>query len=113
MSEGELPKAVATAGAAPVASSDDLLVAVKPRRAAAIVGALAAMFLLALVFVVTPPTAALRLLGGPKTELERYGGMRMVWEPPPGVDTRSLDTRLERVGSVYVLEAPHVREADV
>jgi preprotein translocase subunit SecY len=113
MADGELPRAIASGGTEPSARSDDALVAVAPRRAALTIGALAAAFLVAVLYIVTPPTAVLRWLGGPSSDLERYGGARIVWEPRPGLDTTSLDGKYAREGNAYVIEAPGVPEDDV
>jgi len=103
-----LPKAVATGGATTGAGD-----AVSPRRAAVVAGLAITLLALAGVFVIEPPAGVLRMLGGPKTELARYGGLRMLWTPPPGIDVDELSRHYNRQDGAFVIDVPEVAKADV
>ncbi len=87
---------------------------VKSTRLALGAGALIAICVIAL-FVARPvPDAVVSLLGGP-SGVDRTGGLRVRYRPPPGVDpaelARSLGTSsVQQDGGVLVLEFPGVTE---
>src|SRR5256885_16213987 len=85
MTDAKLPTAVASGIDAPDA--------VSPRRVAIVVGVLTAAFIVALLGVVGVPTRVLGWLGGPATELARYGGLHVTLRDAP-----------------YVIEVPSVDE---
>lgn len=90
---------------------------VSPLRAGVIVGFVTALMLLA-VFVAAPlPGRVLALLGAPSEGVDRYGGLRMEWAPPPGEDLAVIERTLvergqganvRRAGDVLVFESPGV-----
>lgn len=110
-----LPKAVASG---PAASAPD---AVRPLRTAMFAGVLAAVYLLVLFIAEPVPTRLLALFGGAANDLERYGGLEMVWLPPDGVSVDEIAARARDEGSVYVrrsndaivIRVPDVRREDV
>jgi hypothetical protein len=85
-------------------------------------GVLAAVYLL-VVFLVHPvPGRLVAVFGGPKSEVERHGGLRLLWRPPAGFDVGTLEQRfaaresgvmLRRDGNSIVVEVPHVKRDDV
>lgn len=114
---GELPRAVASGGGELAPSASDVLVPVEPRRVALVVGVLAAVYLAIAYCTLPVPTRVLGLFGIPGGELGRYGGLRMVWAPPPDLDPRALDRaedghgiHIERAADGYVVLVPHVAE---
>ncbi len=70
------------------------------RGAAVVAGGLVAVFVAALFCVTTVPDRMISLLGGPSGGVERWGGVRVEYEPPDG-------------GAVETLEYPGVAIDDV
>jgi hypothetical protein len=114
MSDGELPRAVAS-GIELAPGADDVYVPVEPRRVALGVGVLAALYLVALYCAAPVPGRALALFGVPRDQLGRDGGMRMTWRPPGDLDPREL-RRLdifESAADGYIVDVPGVAAEDV
>lgn len=115
-----LPTAVATgAGAEP---RDAGIASVRPSRIGLGAGVLAAVYIGALFCVKPLPGKLVGLLGGAPDGVERYGGLRMTWHPPAGLDLDALTTRFadRDVRAVLrpdpdgvIVEVPHVKRADV
>lgn len=91
--------------------------AISPRRAGLHLGALAALLLFAVFLVAPPPDRILALAGLPREGLERFGGMEMVWVPPPGADVGAIEAvlasrqhgaRVRRAEGALVLSVPFV-----
>jgi hypothetical protein len=111
-----LPKAIASG---PAAATPD---AVNPVRVAIGAGVLAALYLLVL-YVVTPvPFSLVGLFGGARTDLERSGGLEMVWLPPAGMSEGEVvarfqvgddRTQVRRDRDAFVISVPRIRKADV
>lgn len=88
---------------------------VRPR--AAIVAGVAVGLLVAAVFAVMPvPGAIVGLFGGPSHGVDRHGGLRITYRPPPGIDVDALQRHLmarsevRRAGDLLVLDFPGVAQ---
>lgn len=92
--------------------------AIAPVRAGMFVGALAAIFVFVTYVVAPLPSRALDLVGADGEGLGRYGGLRMVWAPPPGTDAGEIEQalrvrtenggRVVRDGDALVIDVPGV-----
>ncbi|HEY5946769.1 MAG TPA: hypothetical protein VIV40_14800 [Kofleriaceae bacterium] len=111
-----LPKATASG---PAAATPD---AVRPVRVALGAGVIAALYLVVIYLAHPVPTGLLSMLGGAKNDVERYGGLEMVWLPPPGMDEREIVARfhvgehaaqLRRDHDAFVIGVPRVRRDEV
>jgi preprotein translocase subunit SecY len=111
-----LPKATASG---PAASTPD---AVRPARVAIGAGVLAALYLLVLYLATPVPTRVLALFGGAKNDVERYGGLEMVWSPPPGMSDAEVVARfrtgddraqVRRDKDAFVISVPRIRADEV
>jgi hypothetical protein len=111
-----LPTAVASG---PAAETPD---AVHRLRIALAVGLLAALYLLVLFLAAPVPTSMLAYYGGASNDLERYGGLEMVWTPPPGMPAEEVVARfrvgddraqVRRDNDAFVIGVPRVRRDDV
>jgi len=115
MSEGNVPKAVATGITAP-RSAD----AVNPHRVGLVVGVLAAAVVTSLFAVRELPGRALALVGAPAGGVARYGGVVATLTPLPGetpkvsedAEDADNDVRVSRDGERWVIELPRVTEAN-
>ncbi len=107
----ELPRATAT-GVELTPGANDPYVPVEPRRVALVVGVLAALYLVAAYCVTAVPGRVLALVGVPGDDFGRYGGLRMTWRPPDGVDPR-VTAGMERAADGYVVLVPRVARQDV
>lgn len=113
MSEGNVPKAVATGIVAPPSVD-----AVNPHRTGLVIGALAAAVVSTLFAVRELPGRALALVGAPAAGVARYGGVIATYTPPPGEmpkladesDEADNDVRVSRDGARWVIELPRVTE---
>ncbi len=91
--------------------------AVSPMRAGIVFGALAAAFVF-VIYVLSPvPARALSIVGADGDGVGRYGGLRLVWVPPPGADVGTIQrtmasregaARVERDGEALIIEIPGV-----
>src|SRR5690242_16025482 len=113
----ELPHAVARDG--DFTRDQDRVRAVP---AAIIAGLAAACFLFAWAGVRPVPGRALALFGAPGGGIARWGGLHLVWQPPPGVSPAAAtadlaDGRAEidvhPQGGAVAIDLPRVRAADV
>jgi SecY len=77
-------------------------------------GVLVAIFAVTLFFVRPVPDAVLALLGGPDGGVDRHGGVRVRYRPPPGLDpaelARMTGGSARWSGDALVLEYPGVAE---
>jgi len=118
MSEGNVPKAVATGITAPPSAD-----AVNPHRVGLIIAVLAAGVVAALYAVREVPGRALALVGAPSVGVARYGGVTATYTPSPG-ETPKLDEDdgdshydngtnpiISRTGDTWTIELPRVKEA--
>jgi hypothetical protein len=111
-----LPRAVASG---PSSATPD---AVRPVRVAIAAGLLTALYLLALYTAAPVPARVLALLGGATSEIERHGGMEMVWSPPAGMSVEEVvqrfsagdaRVRLRQDGDAFVVGVPGVRRDEI
>src|SRR5439155_8357168 len=90
-------------------------------RVAIAAGVLAALY--ALIYYAGAPLPG-RFVGlfGPRAGVERFGGLRMTWRPPPGVDLAAIERRyaraedrtiMHREGDTLVLGVTGVGKDDV
>ncbi|MEO6776886.1 MAG: hypothetical protein ABI467_28370 [Kofleriaceae bacterium] len=114
MTEGNVPRAVASGIAAPPSTD-----AVSAHRTGVVIGVLAAAVISALFAVRELPGRALALVGGASSGVARYGGVVATYTPPPGVEPKlgadsehgDNDVRIDRRGDHWTIELPHVTEA--
>jgi hypothetical protein len=114
MTEGNVPKAVASGIAAPPSVD-----AVNPWRAGLVVAVLAAAVVSAVFAVRELPGRALALVGAPAGGVARYGGVVASFSPPPGQEPtigdhsedEDNDVRVYREGDRWMIELPRVTEA--
>ncbi|MBV8761981.1 MAG: DUF2007 domain-containing protein [Deltaproteobacteria bacterium] len=97
-----LPTAVAS-GVEP--KPDDEFVPVRPLRAGVIGGLLAAVYLVVVYWAQPVPGRFVRFAGGRGDAVGRYGGARLVWQPPPGYDLRRVTDELDAHGTTTVLRS--------
>jgi preprotein translocase subunit SecY len=111
-----LPKAIASG---PSAATPE---AVRPLRVALGAGLLAALYLAVLYLVQPVPTRLVALFGGASNDVERHGGLEMIWLPPPGMAEPEIRARfhaggvgaqLERDHDAFRIRVPGVRAEDV
>lgn len=107
-----LPEAVASG---PAAQTPD---AVHPLRVALGAGVLAALYLLVMYLAHPVPGRLVALLGGAQSDIERQGGLEVVWQPPPGMSADAIVERyridegsalVRRDGDAFVISVPGVR----
>ncbi len=118
MTEGNVPKAVASGIAAPPSVD-----AVHPHRTGLIIGVLAAAVVAALFAVREVPGRVVALVGGPADGIARYGGVTATFTPPPGETPKlaaddgdphydnGTNAHIYRSGGAWKLELPRVPEA--
>ncbi|MDB4954295.1 MAG: protein-export rane protein SecD [Myxococcales bacterium] len=94
-------------------------ISVKPRGVAIIAGAIAAL-VIASTFVAQPvPDRVISLLGGPNGGVDRFGGVRIRYQPPAGSPAAEIDrvlaadSTIRRDGDVLVIELPGVDEEQI
>jgi hypothetical protein len=111
-----LPTAVASGVEA---AKSDLIVPVRPVRVAIGAGLLAALYLVLHYLVHPVPARFVKLAGGGGDAFARTGGVRIVWEPPPGFDLGRIGdklaehgTRVTRDGNRAVIELGGVSPED-
>ena len=113
-----LPQAVASGPSAETPA------AVKPLRVALGAGLLTALYLLVLFIAQPVPTRLLSFYGGAKNDVERHGGLEMVWAPPAGMSDEEVFARFHvgehgaqvtrgTDGATFRIHVPGVREEDV
>jgi preprotein translocase subunit SecY len=115
MTEGNVPKAVATGIAAPPSVD-----AVNPHRTGLIIGVLAVAVVSAMFATSELPGRVLALVGGAEGGVARYGGVIATYTPPPGVEPQLAegagdadnDIRVYRNGDHWMIELPRVTEAN-
>ena len=99
-----LPTAVASGVEA---APQDVIVPVSPLRVAIGAGLLAALYLVVVYFVHPVPGRFVRLVGGRGDDVARTGGVRIVWQPPPGYDLAKIGDSLEHHGTLVTREGDH------
>lgn len=82
-----LPQAVASGAGA------DTPEAVRPLRVALGAGVLAALYLLVIYLAHPVPDRLVALFGGAHSDMERAGGLEVVWLPPPGMSADEIVQR--------------------
>ena len=109
-----LPTAIASG---PDAVAPD---AVSPRRAGLFAAALAGVFVFVTYLFAPVPDKALALVGAHGDGVGRYGGMRLVWVPPQGVDAAQLGAAMtergahvRRDGDALIVEVPGIGREEV
>lgn len=92
--------------------------AVRPLRVALGAGVLAALYLLVMYLAHPVPGRLVALLGGAQSDLEREGGLELVWQPPPGMSPDEIVQRyhigdgsalVRRDRDPFVISVPRVR----
>src|SRR5262245_63871 len=79
-----------------VASDDGKPRDPRSRRLAMVVAIFAAMCVIGAYLIKPVPGTALTMFGGAGGGLARWGGLRLVWQPPPSVDLAALEARFAR-----------------
>jgi hypothetical protein len=111
-----LPKAIASG---PSASTPD---AVRPVRVAIGAGVLTAFYVLVLFLSAPVPLRIVAMFGGAQTDVERHGGLEMVWLPPAGMSDREITERfhagddraqLRRDNDAFVISVPRIKRDDL
>ncbi len=82
---------------------DDEFVPVRPLRAGVVAGLLAAVYLIVVYLAQPVPGRFVRFAGGRGDAVGRYGGARLVWQPPAGYDLHRVQGELDEHGTTTVL----------